>query len=311
MPTVPDNELNRLEAGIIANEDAAEDKRWRQAEVVVRRQEAGEKQRDIAATWINGRTGEHYHQTHVSAVARVWLEYSNIQPRPDFRETYNALTNASRTQGSTEIDQLKPHPRNYRQHPEDQIEHLVQSLQEHGFYRDVVIARDGTILAGHGLVEAARHLGLKKVPTRRLDLEPDSQEARRILTGDNEVGKLGMPDTRALTELLRDVRDGDAEAMLGTGYNEQQLAALVFVSRRASEIASHDAAAEWVGMPVFEPAPDRFKLVLSFDNEAERDAVIEQLGVNISARNHKTCSAWYPPRERADLVSLRFNYEGE
>ena len=48
-------------------------------------------------------------------------------------------------------DQLKPHPRNYRDHPQDQIDHLIQSIRENGFYRNVVVANDNTILAGHGV----------------------------------------------------------------------------------------------------------------------------------------------------------------
>jgi ParB-like chromosome segregation protein Spo0J len=59
---------------------------------------------------------------------------------------------------------LKPHPRNYRIHPDDQLEHIIKSIQEHGFYRNVVAARDGTILAGHGVVQAALKMGLKGVP---------------------------------------------------------------------------------------------------------------------------------------------------
>lgn len=44
------------------------------------------------------------------------------------------------------IESLSPHPRNYRGHPEDQIEHLVQSIRENGCYRNIVVARDRSIL---------------------------------------------------------------------------------------------------------------------------------------------------------------------
>ena len=68
------------------------------------------------------------------------------------------------------ISGLRPHPRNYREHPEDQLEHIKASIVENGFYRNVVAARDGTILAGHGVVLAATAMGLRKVPVIRLDL---------------------------------------------------------------------------------------------------------------------------------------------
>ena len=70
-----------------------------------------------------------------------------------------------------EIAQLKPHPRNYRDHPDDQLEHLVQSIKDNGFYRNAVVSRDSVILAGHGVVKAAQKIGLKEIPVIRLDVE--------------------------------------------------------------------------------------------------------------------------------------------
>jgi ParB family chromosome partitioning protein len=89
-----------------------------------------------------------------------------------------------------DIELLKPHPRNYRHHPPDQIEHLKASLREHGVYRNVVAARDWTILAGHGLVLAAKELGWKAISTAKLDIKPDSPRALKILAGDNEIAHL-------------------------------------------------------------------------------------------------------------------------
>lgn len=54
------------------------------------------------------------------------------------------------------IKELRPHPRNYRSHPEDQLEELMASLDENNQYRNVVIAWDNTILAGHGVVTVKR-----------------------------------------------------------------------------------------------------------------------------------------------------------
>ncbi len=52
------------------------------------------------------------------------------------------------------IAELKPHPRNYKKHPADQLAHLEASLKQYGQFRNVVVARDSTILAGHGVVAA-------------------------------------------------------------------------------------------------------------------------------------------------------------
>ena len=127
------------------------------------------------------------------------------------------------------VDMLKPHPRNYKTHPDEQIDHIMRSIEEHGFYRNVVIARDNTILAGHGIVEAVRKMGsVETVPVIRLDLDPDDPRALKVLTGDNELGKVAETDLRGLSEVLRDVFKADD--LNGTGFDAQSLAALVMVS---------------------------------------------------------------------------------
>src|SRR5437764_115147 len=129
---------------------------------------------------------------------------------------------------SVAVSSLRPHPRNYREHPDDQIEHLAASLKEHGFYRNVVIAQDGTILAGHGVIEAAKRLGLETARVVRLPIEADSPAALKVLTGDNEIEHLAEQDDRLLSELLREIAQDDPLALLGTGYDEAMLANLVY-----------------------------------------------------------------------------------
>lgn len=125
------------------------------------------------------------------------------------------------------IAALRPHPRNYRRHPESQVAHIAESIRRHGFYRNVVVARDGTILAGHGVVEAARRAGLVEVPVYRLDVAPESPVALKVLTGDNELGRLAEADERALAEILKDVLRDDEVGLLGTGFDDATLGALV------------------------------------------------------------------------------------
>jgi hypothetical protein len=203
------------------------------------------------------------------------------------------------------LGDLRPHPKNYRSHPEDQLEHLRQSLREHGWYRNVLIARDGTILGGHGIVEAAKSLGLREAPAVRLDLDPDEPRALKVLTADNELARLAEVDDRLLSELLKEVKDFDPEGLLGTGYDEAMLANLVMVTRPASEVASFDEAAEWVGMPEYTPAEGAgpvASVVVKLDREADRAALSSALGVTITAQ---TRSVWWPPRERDDMIAVR------
>lgn len=203
------------------------------------------------------------------------------------------------------VDLLKPHPRNYRAHPEDQLEHIRESIRTNGIYRNVIVAQDYTILAGHGLVQALKSMGAKTVPILKLSVAPTDPRALKVLTGDNEVGKLGEINDRALTEMLKEILDSDD--LLGTGFNEEQLAALLFVTRPASEIKDEKAAAHWVGMPEYDEQGEAvFKLVISFPNEEARLEFTKVAAVKVDKIAGKTWSTRWPWTEREDAAAVRF-----
>lgn len=200
---------------------------------------------------------------------------------------------------------LRPHPKNYRSHPEDQIEHIKASIRQHGFYRNVVVAEDNTILAGHGVVIASKQLGLETVPVVRLPIDSESPAAMKVLVGDNELSHLAEDDDRQLTELLRSIKEQDE--LVGTGFDELMLASLVMVTRPASEIGSIDEAAEWVGMPDYQAdSGPLFSLHVTFTSEEDRKKFCEQKSVKILKRTTQTWSARWPEDGLEDATSLRF-----
>lgn len=205
------------------------------------------------------------------------------------------------------LSELKPHPKNYRVHSDIQIEHLVESLKRYGYYRNIVIANDNTILAGHGVWQAAKKMRRKEMPVRQMDFDPDDPRALHILTGDNEMAGLAEKDDRALTELLKEIRHSELDTLLGTGFDESMLAALAMVTRPIEEIADFNEAAEWLGMPEYESMHDPLKIIMSFANEKNRQAFAEKIGAKIS---DKTISLWWPLKEgRDDISSLKFEIE--
>ncbi len=166
-------------------------------------------------------------------------------------------------------------------------------------------ARDFTILAGHGLVEAAKTLGWEEIAVVRLDLGPDDPEAIKILTGDNELGRLAEVDDRILSEHLKLL--ADQGMLMGTGFDDQMLASLLYATRPASEIASQGAAEHWVGMPDFGQADAPSKIVVQFATPEDRDRFMAVIGVEVVAKKTLgTWSIWWPPRDKEDLSSFRF-----
>lgn len=211
-----------------------------------------------------------------------------------------------------EVSTLKAHPRNYRKHGPDQLAHIAQSIKANGFYRNVVIASDGTILAGHGAVEAAKQLKIKSVPVVRINLKPTDKRALKILAGDNEVMKLGEVDDRALSEILKEIVDDiDIDGLLGTGFDKQMLANLVFVTRHADEISSFDAAKEWVGMPTYQEddptKKDELVLVIVFKTTVDREQFVKDKEIRIaSTRGGRKWATMWPWQPRNDLSSVKF-----
>jgi ParB-like chromosome segregation protein Spo0J len=118
------------------------------------------------------------------------------------------------------IGKLKPHPENYKTHPESQIRHLAESIRRNGVYKNVVTARDYTLLAGHGILAAAKIAGVKELPVVRMNLLPSDPAALKIVAADNELGRGGVDDADGLARILRIVAEQDDVGLLGTGHDE-------------------------------------------------------------------------------------------
>jgi hypothetical protein len=207
---------------------------------------------------------------------------------------------------------LQPHPQNYQSHPQDELDQIKASIEEHGIFRNVVVARDGTILAGHGVCQAAEQLGIGEIPVRRLPYEPNDPRAIKVLIADNEIRHLAERDDRRLTELLRNLAEEDA--LLGTGYDEMMVANLLLVTRPASEIPDLDTAAQWTGVPEYEGGGDiRLQIIVNFTNEADRLDFCNLIGLdsNAVALGGPTKTIRWPLNDpRLDLTSVRFTSRG-
>jgi hypothetical protein len=164
-----------------------------------------------------------------------------------------------------ELDQLHPHPQNYRSHPDEQLHHIRESLLAHGYYRPVVVARDNTILAGHGVVQAAQELGLTVAPVVRLDLDPMDPRALKVLTGDNELARIAIDDDQLLVQLLEVIQAEDQAGLLGTGYDDDSLAALQALladenGENGSSEPRQNIYTAKVDTPLYEPTGDQPEL---------------------------------------------------
>jgi hypothetical protein len=212
------------------------------------------------------------------------------------------MNNSRENEFKTEIvrvDSLKPHPRNYKSHPADQLLQIKSSISQHGLYRNIVTAQDGTILAGHGVWQAVVEMGWETIPIIRLNILADSPAAFKVMVGDNEINHLAETDDRNLTEILKQINETDENGLLGTGYDEMMLANLLFVTRPESEIHDFNEAAQWVGLPAYGESVKPLQINISFRNNADREEFARRTGLVFTKQGeYVNWSAWWPPHEK-------------
>lgn len=80
------------------------------------------------------------------------------------------------------VDDLVPYARNSRAHTEEQVEQIAASIREFGWTVPVLVADDGTIIAGHGRVMAAKLLGVAEVPVMVASGWTDEQRRAYTIT---------------------------------------------------------------------------------------------------------------------------------
>ena len=86
------------------------------------------------------------------------------------------------------IGSLKLRKSNARTHSKRQIRQIADSIETFGFTNPVLIDSSDTIVAGHGRVRAAKQLGMKTVPTLRLDHLTEEQ-VRAYVIADNKLAE--------------------------------------------------------------------------------------------------------------------------
>jgi len=123
------------------------------------------------------------------------------------------------------IDDLLPYAKNSRTHSNEQVAQIAASIKEFGFNNPVLIDREGTIIAGHGRVMAARKLGLAEVPTIRLGHLNENQRKAYVIA-DNRLALNAGWDTEMLALELTDLKNEDFDLSL-LGFDDDELAKLL------------------------------------------------------------------------------------
>ena len=120
------------------------------------------------------------------------------------------------------IKDIKPYERNAKKHPEEQVEHIANSIKEFGWQQPLVIDKDNVLIIGHGRLMAAKKLGLDTVPVIRAEQLSEEQVAALRLA-DNKTNESEW-DFGILDGELDDIFDIDMSEFgfdLSKSNNEQ------------------------------------------------------------------------------------------
>jgi len=167
------------------------------------------------------------------------------------------------------IDDLRPHPQNPREHPEKAIQKLMRSIEEFGWTNPVIVKEsDGTILAGHARIKAAKKLGREMVPAIEVDLT--GADADAYMLADNRIQAETEWDQEELADILNELTYFDMDISL-TGFDEEEIEDILAMSEPGEDGPTGDIYSDKVDTPVYEiegPKPEIYELY--DDDKAQR-----------------------------------------
>jgi len=109
------------------------------------------------------------------------------------------------------ISDLKPYAKNARKHTVTDVTTIVNSIRDFGMNDPIGIwGEDNLIVEGHGRLLACKELGIKEVPTIRLDHLSDEQR-RAYTLAHNKTAEMSDWDFDVLNLEIEDIFDFDME----------------------------------------------------------------------------------------------------
>jgi DNA modification methylase len=123
------------------------------------------------------------------------------------------------------VNELIPYANNARTHSDEQISQIAASIKEFNFTNPILLDGESGIIAGHGRVQAAKRLGMDKVPCIELSGLTDAQRKAYILADNRLAQNAGWDNDLLRIELNGlDAMDFDLSLL---GFGDDEMAALM------------------------------------------------------------------------------------
>ena len=157
-------------------------------------------------------------------------------------------------------DDLIPYIHNSRTHSEAQIKQIAASIREFGFTNPILIDDEGTIIAGHGRVMAAKVLQLDEVPTITLGALTDAQRKAYVIA-DNKLALNAGWDTEVLLAEIESLQDLNFDTQL-LGFSADELSEMLNIEEPELKEESY---------------AEIFNIVVECDDEMEQEKIFNKL----------------------------------
>ncbi len=120
------------------------------------------------------------------------------------------------------IDSLKYDPTNVRLHTDRNIDAIKASYARFGQQRPILIAEDGTVIAGNAQLAAAKALEWEEIQVQITSLK-DAREIKAYAIADNRTGEFGEWDFEGLSEQLKDLQEFPDFDFDAVGFDEKEM----------------------------------------------------------------------------------------
>lgn len=115
------------------------------------------------------------------------------------------------------IGDLRPSPRNARTHSRKQLAKMAASIRSFGFLVPLLVDDEGFVVAGHGRLEAAKEVGLDRLPVIQLG-HLTADERRAYAIADNRLAEQAGWDNAILAVELKALLEIESFEIELTGF---------------------------------------------------------------------------------------------
>lgn len=118
------------------------------------------------------------------------------------------------------VTALTPYARNSRTHSDEQVAQVAASIKEFGWTNPILTDETGSIIAGHGRLQAAQRLGEAQVPTICLTGLTDAQKRAYVIADNKLALNAGWDDEMLAVEVEELLEQGFDLDLTGFGADE-------------------------------------------------------------------------------------------